>query len=179
MVKILVLMGSPRKGGNTDILLDEFIKGVNKTKNSVDKLYVYELKINPCVDCRTCKTEAHACKIKDDMQKVYPLLDAADLIVFATPVYWWGPSAPMKLLIDRLRPFGFGNRKLKGKKAVLIAPSGDVPESVEVIVQQFEKIFRLLGLNFIDKILVQAYNKGDVKQNQSVLKKAFEMGAGL
>jgi len=175
-VKIVALMGSPRKGSNTDTLLDEFIKGAKKAGKTVDKLSVYDLKIQPCVDCRTCKREPYACKIKDDMQRVYTLLSAADLIVFATPVYWWGPSAPMKLLIDRMRPFGSSNRKLKGKKAVLIAPSGDAPETVQVIVQQFEKIFRLLGVNFTDKIMVQAYNTGDIQQNQTVLKQAYELG---
>jgi len=64
-MKVLALMGSPRKEGNTDILVDQFLKGSRKKGNQVEKLYLYEQKITPCVDCRTCKEGDLICKVKD------------------------------------------------------------------------------------------------------------------
>lgn len=177
-MKVLALMGSPRKQGNTNILVDEFLKGSQKKGNQVDKLFLYDLEINPCVDCRTCKKGEFVCKVKDDMQKIYPLIDAADLIVFATPLYWWGPSAPMKLVMDRIRPY-VANKKIKGKKAVVIVPSGEEPQASRFLMGMFRESFSYLGMQLVGEVLVKAYEKGEVLQNKAALKQAYDLGAAL
>lgn len=177
-MKVLALIGSPRKDSNTDILVDKFLEGSRSKGSLIDKLYLYEQRITPCVDCRSCKKGDLICKVKDDMQKVYSFMDAADVIVFGTPVYWYGPSAPTKLVIDRMRPYGTNN-KLRGKRAVLVAPSAARPEACQIMVDQFRLCFDYLDIEFVGSIMAQAYDKGEIKQNPEALKKAYDLGASL
>ena len=109
-MEVLGLIGSPRKGGNTDILVDTLLTTAEKNGHRVDKVYLYDVGIGPCIDCRGCKSGKHTCVLEDGMQKLYPRLDAADAIVFGTPVYWCGPSGTMKQLLDRLRPYFMNGR---------------------------------------------------------------------
>ena len=114
-MKILALIGSPRKGSNTDLLVEEMLKGSQKGNHTSEKIYLYDYDIAPCIDCRKCKKDPLICVLDDGMHQIYPKMDAADLIIFATPNYWYGPSAMMKLLIDRMRPY-VASEKVKGKK---------------------------------------------------------------
>ncbi len=102
-MKILALNGSARKNGNTDILIDQILKGSKEKGHRSEKLYLYDYKILPCRDCRDCKKGNYVCTLNDGMKKIYPKMEKADLIIFGTPNYWNGPPAKMKLLIDRLR----------------------------------------------------------------------------
>ena len=121
-MKVLGLVGSPRKGSNTDLLVSAVLDGAASNGDSSEKVYLYDFVLLPCLDCRACKAGVHHCAVNDDMQALYPKLAEADGIVFGTPLYWYGPSAKMKLLVDRLRPF-IPSGALKGKKAVLAIPS--------------------------------------------------------
>ena len=118
-MKILALVASPRKGSNTDILVDQILKGCKESGHSGEKLYLYHYRISPCIDCRNCKKGEYVCTLKDSMQQIYPKMEEADLIIFGTPNYWFGPTAKMKLLVDRMRPFA-ANKKMKGKRWVLV-----------------------------------------------------------
>ena len=102
MSNVVVLVGSMRKGGNTDLLAQAFIEGASKN-NDVEVISVADYKINPCMGCNSCFTrEGHECFQKDDMQKVYEKMKMADIVVIASPVYFYGISAPLKAVIDRL-----------------------------------------------------------------------------
>ena len=139
-MNILALIGSPRKGSNTDTLVDQLLDG-SKTKGHMsEKLYLYDYEISPCIDCRKCKKDDCACVIKDDMQEIYPKIDIANLIIFGTPIYWYGPSAKMKLLIDRIRPY-VANGKLKGKKAIVVAPATEGPNACGPLIEMFRMTF--------------------------------------
>jgi len=118
-MKVLGLVGSPRKGSNTDLLVSAILEGAGANKHLTEKIYLYDFEIVPCVDCKACKKGNFKCAFGDGMQTIYPKLEEADAIVFGTPLYWYGPSAKMKLLIDRLRPF-IASKKLKGRKAFLV-----------------------------------------------------------
>lgn len=121
-MNILALIGSPRKESNTDVLVDKVLEG-SKTKGHLStKIYLYDYEISTCIDCRKCKKGDCVCYIRDGMQKICPIIDAAELIIFGTPLYWYGPSAKMKLLLDRLRPYT-ANGKLKRKKAIVVTPA--------------------------------------------------------
>jgi len=97
---VLGLQGSPRIKGNTGILLDAFLKEAGKLGANTLRVDVARKKIFPCVECGTCEREG-VCPIDDDMQEIYTLLWQADLVVMATPIFFYGPTAQMKALIDR------------------------------------------------------------------------------
>jgi multimeric flavodoxin WrbA len=177
-MKILALIGSPRKRSNTDLLVDQILEGSKKGNHSSEKLYLYDFEILPCVDCRACKRGKFVCPLKDGMRKIYPKMEKADLIVFGTPNYWYGPTAKMKLLIDRMRPF-VANRKLKGKKWVIVSPSAEGPHSCRLLVEMLRLSCDYLGMKFAGKILAKAYERAEIKKDQRPLRKAFEFGTSL
>ena len=101
MKKVLVLSGSPRKGGNSDILCDEFIKGALKNGNDVEKIFVAEKKISPCTGCYFCKNHGGRCAFNDDMTDILQKIIDCDVLVLSTPVYFYSMCAQLKTLIDR------------------------------------------------------------------------------
>ena len=101
MKKVLLLSASPRKGGNSDILCDEFMRGAVEAGNKAEKLFLREKNINYCTGCGTCSFLGKPCPQKDDMAKILDKLIEADVIVMATPVYFYTMDAQMKTLIDR------------------------------------------------------------------------------
>jgi arsenate reductase len=100
-VFVLGLMGSPRKHGNTDLLLDAFLEGAQAKGAVVLKIDVPAKHIEPCQGCRFCEKQGYCIQQKDDMEEMNYLLRKADLVVLATPIFFYGPSAQMKALIDR------------------------------------------------------------------------------
>jgi len=175
---VLGLMGSPRKGGNTDILVDAVLGEAEARGHEVSKVSVYDAGIGPCVDCRGCKKDDLECVVEDGMQEVYPKLDEADVIVFGTPVYWSGPSGPMKQLVDRLRPY-YGNKKLSGKKAVLVAPAGDGPSDADLLSEMFSRSFGLLGVECVGEALGKAYDKKEILEDKKAMERARALGRSL
>jgi multimeric flavodoxin WrbA len=176
-MKILALIGSPRKEGNTEILIEQILKGCEIKGHTHEKLYLYEYDIVPCLDCRACQ-KGDVCPQYDGMQEIYPKVQEADLIIFGTPLYWYGPTGKMKLLIDRLRPF-IGNRNLEGKKGIIVTPSEEGAKVCGPLVEMFRMSFEYLGMELTGKILATAYEKGEIKENQEELKRAYELGLSL
>lgn len=101
MKKILILSGSPRKGGNSDTLCDQFGKGAQEAGNQVEKIFLRDKKVNYCVGCGACFNSGKPCPQKDDAAEIVEKMIAADVIVMATPVYFYTMDAQMKTLIDR------------------------------------------------------------------------------
>ncbi len=99
--KVLILSGSPRKGGNSDLLCDEFMRGAIESGNNVEKIRVAEKKIDFCRGCYYCTKSGGVCAIKDDMTEVLQKIIDADVIVLASPVYFYSVDAQLKALIDR------------------------------------------------------------------------------
>ena len=99
--RILILSSSPRKGGNSDTLCDEFLRGAKETGNEAEKIFLRDKKINYCTGCSTCSLHHKPCPQKDDATEIIDKMVAADVIVMATPVYFYTMSAQMKTLIDR------------------------------------------------------------------------------
>ena len=173
-MKILALIGSPRKRGNTDLLVDAALEEVAKRGHTGEKLFLYDYAIRPCVDCRACKKGDLICVLNDDMPKLYKTIDAADVIILATPIYWYGPTAQMKLLIDRLRPY-VASRRLEGKKAYLIAPSEEGPSACGPLVDSLKMSYKYLGLVYGGEALVTANEKGEVAAKMEELEKACRL----
>ena len=99
--RVLILSGSPRKGGNSDILCDEFLRGAQDAGHTVEKIRVAEKKVAPCSGCYYCNTHGGACVHKDDMADILQKMIDADVIVLASPVYFYAISAQLKAVIDR------------------------------------------------------------------------------
>jgi multimeric flavodoxin WrbA len=175
---ILALIGSPRRQGNTDLLVDEILRGAKERGSTTEKIYLYDYEIMPCIDCRGCKKGDLACVLDDGMREIYKKLQNADIIVFGTPVYWYGPSAKMKLLIDRLRPF-IANGGLKGKRGVIVAPSEEGSSCGGPLMRMFYMSFEYLGMKSSGNIMVRAYERGEIAENFDEMQRAYEFGMSL
>ena len=103
MKNILVLSSSPRKSGNSDILCEQFMKGAKESGHNTEKIYISDMKINYCTGCGVCNTTGK-CVQNDEMEKLCEKILKADVIVFATPVYFYSMCGQMKVFIDRLVP---------------------------------------------------------------------------
>lgn len=125
--RILVLSGSPRPRGNSDILADAFGEGARMSGHHVDKINVARLKINGCVDCQYCFAHEGKCVQQDDMQQIYPLLDQADVLVFATPIYFYSFSSQLKRVIDRFYARALIGHKVTG--CALLTCGADLAET--------------------------------------------------
>lgn len=99
--KVLILSASPRKGGNSDLLCDEFLRGAVESGNTAEKIFIRDKKINYCIACDACVRSKGICAYKDDMAEILEKMIAADVIVMASPVYFYTMNAQMKTLIDR------------------------------------------------------------------------------
>ena len=99
--KVLILSGSPRKGGNSDLLCDDFLRGAQESGNQVEKVFLRSKKVAPCNACYYCKNSGGKCAIPDDMAEIMDKMQAADVIVMASPVYFYSIGAQMKAVIDR------------------------------------------------------------------------------
>ena len=99
--KVLILSGSPRKGGNSDILCDEFLRGAQESGNQVEKIRVAAKKVAPCAACYYCRDHGGECARKDDMAEILQKMIDADVIVLASPVYFYSIDAQLKAVIDR------------------------------------------------------------------------------
>lgn len=101
--KVLILSSSPRKGGNSDLLCEEFMKGAQENGNDVEKIFIANQKINYCMGCGVCNS-THQCVQNDDMVEILDKIVSADVIVIATPVYFYSMNGQLKTLIDRTVP---------------------------------------------------------------------------
>ena len=160
MEKILVLVGSPRKNGNSVSMAKKLNEKLDAQLYHTEIKYLYDYKIDACTDCRVCKTGELVCKVQDGMQDLYPEIESSDIVIFATPIYWFGPSAKTKLLIDRMRPF-YGNKKLSGKRGAIMLPAGSGPSDCELTIEQFRRTFTSLEMKFLGAVTATAFDIGD------------------
>jgi multimeric flavodoxin WrbA len=182
MKKILGVVGSPRRDGNTHILVSRILEGAKEGGAVVDTLFLNDLEIRECDGCHVC-WECGECSKNDDMCHAYPTIIESDVIIFGTPVYWYGPTALMKAFIDRFVYFNcFENRAgVRNKSAVLAVPyeeeSHDTVAPLEVF---FEKCFEYLEMSIVDRIIVPGVSaKGDILKKTDRLKKAYDLGREL
>ncbi len=142
------------------------------------KLYLYKYNISACIACGRCKKDDYICTLKDEMQDIYPQLDNSDIIIFGTPNYWFGPSAKMKLLIDRLRPYT-SNKKLTGKSGVLIVAAADGPDVCGPLSEMFRLSFDYLNMDLKGQVFGTAYEKKEILNDKKAMEEAFNIGSTL
>lgn len=145
------LFGSPRREGNTRRLMNHVLEELKRKEISVRVLHLNDLNIRPCQGCLSCLDDGN-CKILDDMKDVRKYIYESDILVFASPVYWFSVSSQIKLVIDRMIAFMDKNynSRIRGKKVMTILTSGAREKDVtEIPMLMLKKTFDLLGLDHI------------------------------
>ena len=178
MSRILVLNGSVRRGGNTELLVQSFAEGARKN-NSVEIVSAADFKVNPCIGCNSCfKREENACFQNDSMTEIYQKLKETDILVIASPVYFYGISAQLKAVIDRLHTPMRNSFPIK-KLALILVGAASLPEMFDAIKMQYNLALNFFGLEDAGTVLVRgAREKGDVK-NTDGLKNAYNLGSSM
>lgn len=179
MNKILGVVGSPRKKGNTHILVSRILDGAKEEGAETEILFINDLDIRECDGCHNC-WKGRRCSKKDDMNVIYPKIIESDVVIFGTPVYWYGPTALMKCFIDRFVYFNCpeNRSKIKGKAAVLAVPfEEDNIKTADLLIRFFAKSLGYLEMKIIGKILSPGVSaRGDILKREGVLKKGYQLG---
>ena len=175
MKNILILIGSPRKNGNTSTLANILIKNLDTKKVNTEICHLYNYEINPCIDCRACKKGDMKCSINDGMNELYSKIEKSEIIIIGSPIYWLGPTAKTKLLLDRFRPY-YGNKKLSGKKGALLLPAGSGEIDCDLTTEMFRRSFELLGVEFLGAVTAKAYDIGDIEKDSKALEAIKKFG---
>jgi len=173
--KVLVISSSPRRGGNSDLLCDQFVAAAKKAGNHAEKVFLKDKKINYCQGCGACVGGAKACPQKDDMGGVLEAMVAADVIVMATPVYFYTMCGQMKTVIDRTCS---RYTELRNKEFYFIATAADSNKrAIERTVEEFRGFTSCLDGSKEAGIIcgTGAWGIGDIKGSEA-MKVAYEMG---
>jgi multimeric flavodoxin WrbA len=180
MKNIVIITGSSRKNGNSELLAKSFKEGAEEAGHIVFLFEIASKKLSPCIACDTCFSKDRACSFSDDFNELAPSLENADTIVLCTPLYWFTFSAKIKMIIDKLYSFDIGKKKLKISEALLIvcAETDDIMD-FDGIIKTFELILNYKKWKNAGILTVPNVNKiGDIK-NTDGLNRAKEMGINI
>ena len=195
--RIVIIEASPRKNGNSTILAQEVAAGATSAGALVDIVCLADCKIGPCIACDACQESLKTdCVIHDDMASLYPRLREADVIVYATPVYWFTVSAQMKLFMDRCYALMYASTvpgddgepvytvecDLGSKKLAVVLTYGDVDPFVSGAVnaiRTYQDMARFVGSEIASIVYGSAFAEGEVADNQTLMKQAHDLGVDL
>jgi multimeric flavodoxin WrbA len=171
-MKIVGILGSPRKGGNTEILLDVALKGAQKNGVLISKIPLREKEIAPCNGCMKCE-KTGKCVIKDDMQEIYKEMLESEGIIWATPVYFWSMSGQTKAAMDRTIALTFPKLQLSNKIGGLIIVAGG--RGCMNTANIFHMYFNYNHMFFAEFASGYALGRGEIKKNNFAMNQAKEM----
>lgn len=181
--EVLILLGSPRRGGNSAILSRAIAKGAISAGACVETLFMHDLQIQPCQACWGCQLEkSTGCVIQDEMQSVYLKLIRAKAWVIASPIFSFNMSAQTKLWLDRCFALpAYANQPIRQKVAIALAYGGeDVYKSGCInAIRTFEDIFRYIGTGITGMVYGSAMAAGEIKCNTQLLLNAETLGSEL
>ena len=182
--KILIVLGSPRKKGNSATLGAKVAEAAIADGAEVETVYLNGLNIKTCQGCEKCQQESFiGCAIEDEMNQLYSKLQEADSIVVASPIYWFNISAQTKIFIDRLYAVGVRQKNIfKGKNFAIILTFADPDPFVSGAVnalRSFQDICRYLGANIEGMVYGSASGAGEIKEKQDIMEKAVLLGQHL
>jgi len=185
-VRVLCIAGSPRRHGNSEQLLDALVAGVTDAGGTPVRLRVVDAGINPCRGCNTC-SKTGSCIVSDGMDAVYPELDAADVIVVATPVFFATVPATLKALFDRCQPY-WARRYVLGEPrpahrrpgAILVVGGGGDPFGTLCAVTAVRSVFAVLSVSADEVLEVVGPDKAsDIATHSEALERARAIGREL
>jgi multimeric flavodoxin WrbA len=184
MMKILILMGSPRPMGNTAKMAEWLADAAKERDIETEMVYLNVLSIKPCQACGVCQMPGMGeCILEDDMKDVYKKIEESDCIIFASPVYFFNLTAQIKIAIDRLYAFGPDYKKsFDGKKFGLLMSYGD--DNLEVsggknAVASFNDMAAYLGVENLGVVHCQGYEPGELERNKDVKAECEAMAAKI
>jgi putative NADPH-quinone reductase len=177
---VLGFVGSARRNGNTEILVDEILRGAEEAGAAVEKVLLAKHKITPCTGCDACQ-ETGECVFKDDMPALWTRMEHSAVWVLGTPVYWWGPTAQMKAFVDRWYSKIFlpeDQAVFRGRRIILAIPLGDTdPNVARHVVGMFTDALVYLQAELYATVLAPGVNdKGQVREYPHLLEQAREAG---
>ena len=182
-MKILGINGSPRIGGNTDILLDKVLEGARSKGAETEKVVLNNLKFSPCQECENLKDDG-SCIIEDDMQSLYKKIEKADGVILASPIFFGSLSAQTKMMIDRFQCIWrakyvlkidiFKKKKIGGFISVEASTREDFFDNAKSIVKN---LFKTINVSYKEELFCSGVDeKGSILKHPEVLKKAFTLG---
>lgn len=179
MKKVLILSGSPRKGGNSDILCDEFAKGALAAGNEVEKIFVCDKKIHPCTGCYFCREHGGKCAFNDDMGEILQKIIDCDALVLSSPVYFYSICAQLKAVIDRTVARW---TEIANKDLYYIATAAENErDTLDITLACFHG-FAMCIDGYEEKGTLYGrgvYEKGEVLNAPDLLRIAYEMGESV
>jgi multimeric flavodoxin WrbA len=185
-MNVLGIYGSPRKGGNTDQLLDKALEGARAAGASTKAVYARELKASGCIECGGCD-KTGLCVVKDDMQDVYPLMEEADAVILASPVFFYGLTAQVKVIVDRSQ--AMWARRLLNKSqgdsvkrsGYLIAAGATKGKNLFLGIElEARYFFDALSARYVRGLLYRGLEgRRDVIARPEALDEAFKLGEGI
>lgn len=182
--KVLVLLGSPRKKGNSALIAERIIKGAESAGAQVETVFIQDLKIAPCKSCYACqKKNSQGCAIDDDMQPLFKKLLAAEVWVIASPVYWFNMSAQTKLWMDRCFALpAYGKNPFQGKRIAIAMSYGDedpFKSGCQNALRTFQDAFAYAGAKIVGMLYGSAMEAGAITANQPLMEAAEALGKKL
>ena len=172
-MKIIGIVCSPRKGGNTEVLVQEALTGAQDHGVEIELLTVWNKDIKPCDGCLSCE-KTGKCHMKDDMQEIYLKLLEADGIIWGTPVYFFNATAQAKILIARSYALYVNNNKLTNKVGGVISVGASLGNvGVWNLFNTFFSVHHMLSTDFV---YGYARNKGDIRKDKHAMKASRELG---
>jgi multimeric flavodoxin WrbA len=182
--KILIVMGSPRKDGNSALLAQQVAAGGREGGAEVESFHLHDMKIQPCTACEACRDAVETdCILEDDMKILLPKLRQTDALVIASPIYWFTVSAQTKLFMDRW--YALGGPKgysLEGKKVGIVltyADSDPFTSGAVNALRTFQDAFRYVRAEIVGTVYGSAWGAGEIRQNRELMEKAFQLGKQL
>lgn len=188
--KLTIINGSLRVNGNTDVLIKELLKGTKKTDIKCKHIVLRDKNLEGCKGCYYCYKHSY-CSIMDDMQEIHQDLQNSDLLIFASPLYWWGVTGLMKTYIDRLYLY-YSRRNaelIAGKKLIILTPMhvNEIEHGKKAFISEIEPlmktskyIFARLGIKIKSMMFFEGLNaKTDAAKNMEYLNKIFRLGEEL
>lgn len=176
IVSVLMLVGSPRKGGNTDRLMDKVAEGVAAAGAAVDKVYLNDLVIGPCDACNECRHDGR-CKKDDGMQALYAKMRECRAMVIGTPVYWWGPSGQTKTFVDRWYAFDERREVFSGKPFALVTTSGaGSPQMASHVLGMFRSIASYLDMPLVGMEWAAGQPLGRIQVTGPAMQRMYDLG---
>jgi len=186
-MKVLGIMGSPRRQSNTEILLDRALEGAREAGAEVEKVLVSKLEISPCLEIYACRKDGN-CAIKDDMQLLYKKLLEADHVILASPMFFYGVTSQVKAIIDRCQALwvrrhvlGMGKEDKRERRGLFIsvgATRGTKLFDGSLLTVKY--FFDAIGVRYSGDLLVRGIdNKAQIKEHPTALEDAFRLGQEL
>ncbi len=179
--KLLVILGSPRKKGNSSALAARISRGAESAGAEVETLFLQDLKISPCRGCDTCKkNDSKGCAINDDMQEIYEKLITADAWVIASPVYWFTMSAQTKVFMDRCYALPtYAKNPFTGKRIAIAMSYGDadpVKSGCVNALRTFQDAYSYTRSKVVGMVYGSAIKAGEIVKNEVLMREAEELG---